>query len=85
MNNDIHETKVVFRKWNNTGTVIALFPSEKQALVWGVMSYEHIGQHGGADYCHVIKQTTLATPKEFEALKKELESIGYKLNVRMKR
>ena len=77
------KTIVVFRKWRDTGSVLALFPFE---LHNGrlCMSYEHIGQHGAADYGHCIDATVSAMPKEYAALKRELEGLGYKLSVRKK-
>lgn len=81
MSNQIKE--VVFRKWKRSGDIIALFPHEEWIVPNKilVMSYEHIGQHGGADYSLVIKQTVPATEKEYAELKNELENIGYKLKV----
>lgn len=71
---------VVFRKWKDTGTVIALFP-ELPADIHGRYcdAYEHIGQHGGADYYGVIEQTLPATSSESAPLIKELTTIGYRL------
>lgn len=73
--------KVVFRMFN--GEVIALFPEEKE---YGghINSYMHIGQHGAADYGHVIHKSRKATPKEYADLKAELKSIGYNLDVKQK-
>jgi hypothetical protein len=71
---------VVFRKWNDGGDVIALFP-ELPADVLGrfCVSYEHVAQHGGADYHGVVNRTTPARPQEFAALACELARIGYDL------
>ncbi len=71
------ETKVVFRKWPN-GDISALFP-EVPADTEGNLcaSYEHVGQHGGANYYHCISSTKPARPSEYAALKAELEKIGY--------
>ena len=47
---------VVFRKWRDIGSVIALFPelpSDYEGRYCD--SYEQIGQHGGADYYGVIQ------------------------------
>lgn len=66
---------VVFRT-DSEGIVIALFPDEW----WGgglVSSFEHVGQHGGADYEAVMSRTRPSTPKEIEPLKRELESPPY--------
>jgi hypothetical protein len=76
-------TRVVFRKWNRkNGTVIALFPDIGHAPGL-VSSYEHVGQHGGADYSGVINHTKPATPDEYADLKKELESAPYNYNLRV--
>jgi hypothetical protein len=81
---DTHKTAVVFRKWNqkNGSGIIALFP-ELPSDTYGyyVLSYEHIGQHGGADYQGVISRTVPATPEESSDLVKELESLGYNLAI----
>ena len=70
-------TPVIFRKWKE-GDIIALFPTldynEFSGLCW---SYEHVGQHGGADYNHVVKITTPVRPEEYADLLAELKSIGY--------
>lgn len=75
------ETIVIFRKWyrrcDGTG-IIALFPAEP----WSgrdpmVTSYEHVGQHGAADYSGVLSRTKPASPDEYAALKRELESAPY--------
>ncbi len=41
-------------------------------------SYEHMGQHGAADYYHVIHSTKPASIGS-EELKKELTGIGYNI------
>ncbi len=78
----MNATKVIFRKWKSTGDIIALFP-EEPADVNGLycMSYEHIGQHGSAspDLSHC---TDKATERDYSELKRELESIGYVLDVK---
>jgi len=46
------------RRWRNTGDIIALFPelpSDYQGIYCD--AYEHVGQHGGADYYGVIQAT----------------------------
>lgn len=71
---------VVFRKWRDSGTIIALFP-ELPADLFGRFcdSYEHVGQHGAADYYGVVRRTVPATAIEAEPLAKELTKIGYRL------
>jgi hypothetical protein len=81
------KTTVIFRQWRTKRDghgVIALFPYEPHDHS-GVMcsSYEHVGQHGGADLAGVISRTELARPEAYAALKRELESApyGYDLTV----
>jgi hypothetical protein len=72
---------VVLRRWRDTGTVIALFP-EMPADYQGRYcdSYEHIGQHGAADYYGVIRATVPVGAKEYADLAEELRRIGYNLH-----
>ncbi len=74
-------TKVVFRKWCN-GSIVALFPQVPSDIA-GIYcsSYEHVGQHAGADYTGVVMRTTPATPDEYRDLAQELKRIGYNLKV----
>lgn len=88
MEKDKEITKVIFRWWNVSKDVIALFPEiEDTQYKWGFgcMSYEHIGQHGDADYYGIIQDSRPATPEEYADLKAELESIGYNLRVVQRR
>lgn len=66
--------RVIFRKWKDSGDVIAFFPDqrEKNGLI---LSYEHVGQHGAASYPH--PQTLPASPAEYAGLLRELKTIGY--------
>jgi len=78
---------VIFRKWRAAPrTVVALFPEIDAGTSLGgtklCQSYEHVGQHGGAQYDHVIHLTKAATPGEYAGLKAELEQRGYVLAVR---
>ena len=75
------KTKVVFRYWQKD--VIALFP-EIPADSWGVYceSYQHVGQHGAADYYGIIDASRAATEAEYADLQAELQSIGYVLDLR---
>ena len=81
----VHQTvPVIFRRWPN-GDICALFPtiaSDYEGRHCTV--YSHIGQHGAAEYGHVIDQTKPATPDEYAPLMRELESIGYE-NLRVYR
>jgi hypothetical protein len=71
---------VVFRRWKDVGTLIAIFP-ELPADIFGRYcdAYEHVGQHGGANYFGVIQQTIPVELYECEDLIRELENIGYDL------
>ena len=73
-------TLVVFRRWLDTGSIIALFP-EIPSDICGYFceAYEHFGQHGGADYHAVVQATRPATDEEAAPLTEELTRIGYNL------
>ena len=78
------KTTVIFRKWNN-GQIIAIFPEIPADHCYGhCMSYEHIGQHGTCAPGYVIHATTQASEAEALPIRKELESIGYELQVRLR-
>ena len=84
MEQDKLTTDVIFRVDNTKdfkGTIFALFPHEVWDKQGNVTSYQHVGQHSGADYNHCIKNSKLATPTQALKLYTELETIGYKLNV----
>ena len=72
--------EVVFRRWPEAqgGDVIALFPNMAETDEYNadrVMSYQHVGQHGAADYAHVVNVTRPATLLEFAPLLAELSGI----------
>lgn len=71
---------VVFRRWRDAGSIIALFP-EIPSDISGYFceAFEHVGQHGGADYHGVVQATRPATEEEAAGLADELTKIGYKL------
>ena len=77
---DETETVVIFRKWRENDDIIALFP-ELPSDLFGQFcdAYEHVGQHGGADYRGVVQITTPATAEESAELARELARIGYQL------
>jgi hypothetical protein len=73
-------TLVVFRRWRDTGSIIALFPelpSDSQGRFCD--AYEHVGQHGGADFLGVVQVTRPVRIDEAEDLIAELTQIGYRL------
>jgi len=81
----IDKTKVLFRKWKDTGDVTAMFPEVPSNLHGSeCMAYEHFGQHGAAFPENVISHTSPATSEEYAELKVELERLGYVLEVRQR-
>ena len=73
---------VIFRRWggNNGGDIIALFPEQPADYQgWFCDAYEHVGQHGGADYQGVIQATKPVSIEDSQPLIQELEHIGYVL------
>lgn len=79
---DTHKTIVVFRVFKDQGDLIALFPALNDYHDHSCESYQHIGQHGAADYRYCISVSRPAKPSEYAALKSELKGIGYNLDVR---
>lgn len=77
---DTETTPVVFRRWRGTNDIIALFPAEPSDIA-GLycLSYERVGQHGGADYHGVVQASRPATDEEATSLAQELARIGYRL------
>lgn len=84
-------TAVVFRVWlgDDGGDVIALFPYV-QGSPGFCDSYQHIGQHGSADYIGLVgggwgrgRRTRPAKPEEYAGLKRELESEPYKYRLKV--
>jgi hypothetical protein len=81
MKRDKEKTTVIFRKFKG-GEIIALFPEIQADMSKGnCQSYQHIGQHGAASY-DLVSNTKLATANEYGDLKKELEDIGYNLEIK---
>lgn len=73
-------TDVIFRKFKD-GDVIALFPTLIGTnSVYTCLNYMHVGQHGTGQAS--IIDTYPVTESEYEPLAKELQSIGYVLNIR---
>jgi hypothetical protein len=65
--------RVIFRKWRDSGDVIAFFPDQVDGIY--ISSYEHVGQHGNATYPH--SGTVPASPEEYADLLAELKTVGY--------
>jgi hypothetical protein len=73
---------VIFRKDRKSGEIYAIFPYILCDFEGNVTVYQHIGQHSAGDLQHCIRTSSLAKEEEYKDLKSELESIGYKLDVR---
>lgn len=83
MKPDTFYTRVIFRKWSKSkgGDVIALFPTlPDDRNGYRCVSYQHIGQHGGADP-GIMMTTKAATRAEYAPLARELRALGYRLQV----
>jgi len=80
---------VVLRRWRKGGAVIALFPELPATMDGLVTSYQHVGQHGAADYRHVMSRTVPVpvgeADQERNDLLDEFRSIGYNPRVRRRR
>jgi hypothetical protein len=74
---------VVIRVWKgDSDDVFALFPTDP-ADNYGryCTSYQHVGQHGSADYDHCIRNSRPASRREAAPLLTELRRIGYRPHV----
>jgi len=80
---DTETAIVIFRRIpGKDGEVIALFPCLPGTNDPNTcLSYMHTGQHGGATASQ--HGWPRATPEEYAPLKKELEAIGYVLDVKV--
>ncbi len=72
----VEETPTMFRTFPDGG-VVALFPAIPADPVGRCSSYMQVGQHGAADYWHVISNTRPASPDGYRDLMFELTGIGY--------
>ena len=74
-------TRVIYRTYpkakdGSGGDVIALL-LDCAANLGRVVCYQHVGQHGEAQYFHVMASTTPSTEAEIIPLRDELIRIGY--------
>jgi hypothetical protein len=76
---------VLFRKWRKSGDVIALFPTVLADCSGGgsVESYEHVGQHGGADFFGIMRESRPAKPKEYASLARELRAAPFRYRLKV--
>lgn len=70
------KTAVIFRKFKHAGDVIAIFPEIPADLSGGLLSYQHLGQHGACSPRYT-GFTEPAKPAEYAGLLEELRTIGY--------
>lgn len=73
------KTQIIFRYWRKD--VIALFPYEIADMKGNCLSYQHVGQHGAANYSAIVYESRPATQAELANLKEELERLGYNLEI----
>jgi hypothetical protein len=84
----IVKVDVVFRVDKSrdfSGEVFALFPHVCCNHNGNVTSYQHVGQHSSANYNYCLGLSKPASPTQYADLKKELEGLGYEINVVKKR
>ena len=82
-------TKVVFRLWEETEEIIAIFPEvpSSTATPNNCESYTHVGQHGSCSPAYLIGRTKPPSSDDqskVSALREELKGIGYQLTERRK-
>lgn len=76
---------VIFRRFKDGGDIIALFPKLSHNNNGLCESYQHIGQHAGADYNYVIRASIPVKQHEYLPLAKELREIGYDLCIKKRK
>lgn len=81
MEKDNCKTEVIFRMWK--GAEIALFPYEVNNIFDNsIMSYMKVGQHGGADYNHIIRSSKhINNPEDTDLYKELVREYGYDFKV----
>jgi hypothetical protein len=72
---------VIFRV-DREGEVFALFPGLAGTReLHTCTSYQHVGQHGSADLAFCMRSSRKATEDEYMPLMRELQRVGYAMNV----
>ena len=80
------KTIVIFRRFCKGGDIIALFPGLAGNCTGTLCEcYQHVGQHGNADYRSVLRATKPASPDEYAKLKQELEGAPFHYNLCVER
>jgi len=79
----MEKTKVIFRFWKRSQSVIAIFPEVPGDMeLHTCSSYEHMGQHGACCPASIIQDSRPASDYEYKDLKEELENqAGYNLQI----
>lgn len=83
MKKEEEETKVIFklaRYPDGEREIVAFFPGAS-ANPGNIMCYAHNGQHGEASEVFYYANCRNCTEEQYAPLKRELESIGYRLSV----
>lgn len=79
---DTVKTKVIFRKYQDNGDIIAIFPEEIGTnSPYHCNSYMTIGQHSACDPVGTIEITKSAKESEYKDLARELTNLGYNLQI----
>ena len=65
----------IYREFD--GETIALWPDTIADMQRNCMSYLHVGQHGAANYKHVMKNSIPSKAEYIKILRKELLTRGY--------
>lgn len=80
-----NKTDVIFVIWEGkyiSDPVDALFPGLAGDMNPDTcLCYSHVGQHSAADLDYMLAINRLASESEYSDLKRELEQIGYRLNI----
>lgn len=78
----MEKTKVIFRKFKKDQEIVAIFPEELgNNQYYTCSAYCHFGQHWNVNIFDVINISVPALESEYNALKAELDSIGYDLEI----
>lgn len=83
MAQETNKVTVIYRKYAD-GSILALMPGLPADARGHVTSYQHLGQHGAAEYAGCVRATRPATPVEYASLHRELMSLGYQLTIRQR-
>ena len=77
---------IVLRRWRKIPQTVIAFLPDVPANPGRVMAYEHVGQHGEADYAGLLADTVPATVAEYDAagLVAELRMRGYVPRIRQR-